>query len=168
MMMTLVYTEKGAGLHERIRASGHWLRCVDGAWISDDDAAVQAIIDNYPLADTRAEVCARINEHARALRDAAVAGVSPAEMASWAIKRAEAAAYAASGSAADAPVLAAEAAARGVALADIAARVTANAQALAMLEAAIAGVSGKHRDAVNALATFDGVLGYDYLAGWPV
>lgn len=161
------YAEKGSGLHDHIRAAGYGLCCVDGTWQSTNDAAVQAIIDGYSLADSKAEICGRINTRAKELRDAAVAGISPAEMASWAIKRGEAAVYATSGNAADAPVLSAEAAARGVALADIVARVTANAAALAMLEAAIAGVSGKHRDAVNALATFGAVLGYDYSAGWP-
>lgn len=162
------FIDKGCGLHERLRDRGCAIHQLDGVWESGNPVAAQAIIDSYPLADTRAEVCARINAHARALRDAAVAGISPAEMAGWAIKRAEAAAYTASGNAADAPVLAAEAAARGVTLSAIVLRVSANALALAMLEAAIAGVSGKHRDAVNALGTFGAVLGYDYSAGWPV
>lgn len=163
----IIYTEKGIALHERIRAAGHWLQCIDGAWQSSDAAAVQAIIDAYTLADTQAEVCARINVHARALRDAAVAGISPAEMASWPIKRGEALALAAGGSAADAPMLVAEAAARGVPLTDIVARVQGNAGALAMLEAAIAGTEGKHRDAVKALPTFEAVLAYDFTSGWP-
>lgn len=45
--MTIIYTEKGEGLHQAVRAAGHWLSEVDGVWRSDDDAAVQAIIDNY-------------------------------------------------------------------------------------------------------------------------
>lgn len=161
------YTEKGNAMHERIRAAGHWLRCIDGAWQSSDDTAVQAIIDGYTLADTQAEVRARITARARALRDAAVAGISPAEMASWPIKRAEVIAYAGSGNAADAPMLAAEADARGVTLAEIVARVQGNATALAMLEAAIGGTEGRHRDAVKALTTFEAVLAYDDSTGWP-
>lgn len=163
----IAYTEKGHGLHAAIAAAGHRLEFMDGTWICDHPTAVQAIIDSYSLTDTKAEVCARINEHARSLRDAAVSGTSAAEMASWPIKRAEAQAYTISANAADAPVLYAEAVARGVPLADIVARVQANAAALSMLEAAIAGVSGKHRDAVNALGTFGAVLAYDFSTGWP-
>lgn len=165
--MIINYTEKGSALHDRIRAAGHWLRCIDGVWQASDAAAVQAIIDSYTLADTQADVCARINAHARALRDAAVAGISPAEMASWPIKRAEALAIAAGGTAADAPMLTAEAAARGVTLAEIVARVQGNAAALGTLEAMISGTEGKHRDAVKALTTFEAVLAYNYSTGWP-
>jgi hypothetical protein len=45
--MTIKYTEKGFGLHQAIEAAGHWLRDENGVWISDDDKAVQAIIDGY-------------------------------------------------------------------------------------------------------------------------
>ena len=40
------YTEKGYGLHNAIRAAGHWLREENGAWVSSNDEAVQAIIDS--------------------------------------------------------------------------------------------------------------------------
>lgn len=49
------YTEKGVGLHQAIRAAGHWLREENGQWVSSNDAAVQAIIDGYdPAAPARA------------------------------------------------------------------------------------------------------------------
>lgn len=41
------YTEKGYGLHDAVRAAGHWLEQRDGVWLSSDDAAVQAIINEY-------------------------------------------------------------------------------------------------------------------------
>lgn len=41
------YTEKGMGLHDAIRAAGHWLREENGVWVSSDDAIVQAIIDSF-------------------------------------------------------------------------------------------------------------------------
>jgi len=44
------YIEKGWGLHLRVQAAGHVLFAVDGVWQSDDDKAVQAIIDSYDLA----------------------------------------------------------------------------------------------------------------------
>lgn len=45
--MGITYTEKGTGLHDAIVAAGHWLHCINGVWTSDDDSAVQAIIDGY-------------------------------------------------------------------------------------------------------------------------
>lgn len=52
--MTIAYTEKGAGLHDAIRAAGHWLYFRGNQWVSSDDAAVQAIIDAYdPLPEAR-------------------------------------------------------------------------------------------------------------------
>lgn len=163
----IVYTEKGAGLHARITAGGHWLVERDGVWQASNEAAVQALIDDYTLAEAADEIVAAIDAHAMALRMAVTATVAPAEMASWSIKRAEAQAYAASSNPADAPMLGYEAAARGVPLADVAARVQANATALAMLEAQIAGTAGKHRDAVRGLATFAELLAYNWQAGWP-
>lgn len=52
--MTINYTEKGAALHASIRAAGHWLREENGAWVSSNDEAVQAIIDSFdPLPEAR-------------------------------------------------------------------------------------------------------------------
>lgn len=164
----IIYTEKGIGLHEVIGSAGHTLTCINGTWVSDDDASVQAIIDTYTLADAQSIIRAKISSHARHLRDTAVAEVSPAEIASWAIKRAEAAAYVTSGNPADALMLAVEAGARGITLDAIVARVQGNAAGLATLEAMIGGAEGRHRDAVSELKTFDAVLSYDYSTGWPV
>lgn len=67
--MTITYIEKGEGLHFAIAAAGHWLEQRDGVWVSDDDVAVQAIIDTYDplpsaknakLAEIRAEAKSRI------------------------------------------------------------------------------------------------------------
>ena len=43
----ITYTEKGAHLHTLVQDSGHFVKQVDGVWVSDDDVAVQAIIDAY-------------------------------------------------------------------------------------------------------------------------
>lgn len=161
------YTEKGYGLHERIRAAGQWLVDAGGVWQASDDALVQTIIDAYTVADAAAYACAQIDAHAKALRDRVVADVSPGEMAAWPLKLAEARAYAASGNAADAPLLAAEAALREVPIADILARVGGNAARLSTLETRIAGTAGRHKDRVRAEATFAAVLAYDWTAGWP-
>lgn len=49
--MTITYVEKGIGMHEAINAAGHWLEQRFnggvGTWVSDNDAAVQAIINSY-------------------------------------------------------------------------------------------------------------------------
>lgn len=165
--MTIIYTEKGAGLHDAIAAAGHWLMEVDGQWVSSDDAAVQAIIDGYSLAYCQAAVIAQVDAHAKALRDAVVANISPAEMASWSIKQAEAVAYTASGLGSDAPMLAIEAQARGSDVATLAAKVLGKGAALSQLEAVIAGVAGRHSDSVKAFAGFAEVLAYDWRTDWP-
>ncbi len=164
----IYYTEKGAGLHEAVAVAGHFMRQVNGIWVSSDDVAVQAIIDAYPLTSCQAEVIEAIDAHASALRDQVVANISSAEMASWAIKQREAAAYQASGNSADAPMLGIEAQARGVPVGDLAAKVLDKGAQLSQLEAVIAGVAGAHGDAVKALPTFDAVLAYDWHAGWPL
>lgn len=54
-MSPITYTEKGFGLHEAVRAAGHRLEQVNGQWLADDAAAVQAIIDGYdPLPEAKA------------------------------------------------------------------------------------------------------------------
>lgn len=165
--MTINYIEKGSGLHDAIRAGGYWLERRDGIWVADNESAVQSIIDGYPLSSTQDEVVAKIDSHAKALRDAVVANISPAEMSSWTIKLDEAQKYQASNNSADAPNLQTEATARGIALSDLVTKVLNKATALSALEANIAGVQGKHGDAVRALTDFGPVLSYDWSGGWP-
>lgn len=62
--MAIAYEEKGAGLHERVRAMGHWLVQQDGVWLSSGDVAVQAILDGYTLDDARAPIIAAIKQEA--------------------------------------------------------------------------------------------------------
>lgn len=162
------YSEKGAGLHAAIRAAGLHLRDENGTWIADDEAAVQAIIDSFTVAEAAAYVCQDIEAEAKRLRDKAIKSISPGEMAGWSIKLAEAARFSVSGDPADAPLLAAEAAARGTDLATMLVKVRANAGAFAALEAQIGGTAGRHRDAVRALDSFEAVAAYDWSAGWPV
>jgi len=164
--MAINYTEKGHGLHDKLASLGITLTQRDGVWESNSGFA-QAVIDAYTLEETQDDVCDAIEAFAAALRNKHVANISPAEMSSWPIKLAEAAAFAASGNPSDAPLLSIEATARGCTLAELVGKVGGNATGLAALEAAIAGTSGKHRDAVRALATFADVLAYDWHTGWP-
>lgn len=163
----ITYIEKGAALHAAIADAGYSLQCVDGVWVASDPVAVQAIIDGYPLSSLQAAVACAIDAHAKALRDAVVENISPAEMAAWGIKRAEAAAYLASGNTSNAPMLVIEAQARNVSVADLVQKVVNKATLLAQLEAVIAGVAGAHSDAVRAFATFEDVLSYNWHIGWP-
>lgn len=161
------YIEKGAGLHAALRAAGLHLRDENGTWIADDEAAVQAIIDAFSVADAAAYVCQDIEAEAKRLRDKAIKAISPGEMAGWPIKLAEAAKFSVSGDPADAPLLAAESAARGIDLPAMMVKVQSNAGGFAALEAQIGGTSGRHRDAVRALDTFEAIAAYDWSAGWP-
>ncbi|CAB4126121.1 hypothetical protein UFOVP73_46 [uncultured Caudovirales phage] len=112
------------------------------------------------LAEAKADRAAVVDLVASSLRNQATAGTSPAEMSSWPLKLA--AAQAGGG-----PMLALEAQCRGITEADLIALVLDSAAQLSQLEAVIAGVSGKHRDAIAALDTIDDVCAYDMRNGWP-
>jgi hypothetical protein len=60
-----------------------------------------------------------------------------------------------------------EAGYRGITEADLIVKVLDKAQQLSTLEAQIAGVSGMHRDAIDALTTIEDVVAYDMRADWP-
>lgn len=173
--MAINYIEKGQGLWREIGAAGHWMRQNNQAWECSDEQAIQAIIDAYPISATIAEKKLEIDEYAKELRLKAAGGVSP-EQASWAIKSAQAQKYAVTNDPLDAPLLNAEAQYRGDTLQSIVDRVLANANGLLDMEAKIAGVAGKHKDAVTALqvenptaSDFRAVLDYDYKSDveWP-
>ena len=52
--MAIIYIEKGIGMWNAIRTAGHTLVDANGVYSSDNDAAVQAIINAYnPLADQK-------------------------------------------------------------------------------------------------------------------
>lgn len=120
------------------------------------------------IEEFRVGVVKKADSIARQKRDMVVAGISPAEMASWPIKRAEALAYQSTGAESAAPSLALEAQARGVAIADLAGKVLAKAAQLAALEAGIAGRCGAIQDAAAAAQSDAELLAIDLEAGWPV
>lgn len=105
----------------------------------------------------RVAILSAIDARARALRDAAVDGVSPAEMSAWPIKLAQA-------QAGRGVMIEEEAAIRGIPLTDLIAKIIAKADAMATLEAHIAGACGYHKDSVRA--AFDPAA-YDWSIGWP-
>ena len=66
----IIYIEKGYGLHLAIRDAGHNIEMLNGAWITSDDIAVQAVIDAYdPSPYEKAEAIKAIEEHATKLLD---------------------------------------------------------------------------------------------------
>lgn len=144
------------------------LRSIDGATGDDIDAAIMAVAASYPVGDAANYVCKQVEALATAKRNAVVAPYSPGEMASWPIKRAEALAYQTTSNLADAPNLSVEANARGMALPALVGKVLQDAARFAGIEAAIAGVSGRHRDAIKALTTHEQVRAYDYTTDWPL
>jgi hypothetical protein len=130
-------------------------------WCSGIGACGECTLDEAKL-----KVCADIEQFANDLRFFYCSATSPYEASSWTIKRAEAGLYPAPDS--SLPMLSLEAHIRGVPLTVIVDKVIMNANKLSMLEAVIAGLSGKHRDIVNTLNNVDDVLNYDWSAGWPL
>lgn len=112
------------------------------------------------LAEAQANRAAVIDLVAASLRNQVTYGTSPAEMASWPLKLAEA-------NAGGGPMLALEAQYRGISEAALVQLVLDQASQLSAIEAHIAGVSGKHRDAIDALGTIEEVCNYDTQADWP-
>ena len=166
----MIATEKQIDdvLLRKITGAGHAVWIEDGVVLSTDDGAVQAIVDDYTLDEAKAALCAKVLALAKVKRDIVIAGVSTGELASWPVKLAEYSAYARTADAADAPLLAHEASARGITLAELMSKVNRNALAFAALEANIAGVDGRHRDAITALTDWPALYAYDYSIGWPV
>ena len=165
--MAISYTEKGSGLHTLIASSGYNLYCEAGVWLCSDEVAVQAIIDAYPLSDTITEVKDNIDLFARAIFDKATATNSAGEMAGWGNLRNEYLSYIAGATQANCKYITAESTFRNVTFDSLVSKIAANVAKFDYLRALIAGKAGFHKDAVSALATFDGVLTYNWTTGWP-
>ena len=120
------------------------------------------------LAEAKALLQGMIETHGAKLREKITFPTSPVEMSSWPIKFAEAIKYSATKDPADAPILSIEASTRGVTLDSLAQRVFNNSQQLTVVEAMIAGIVGRHKDAVDQLNDINTVLAYDWSIGWPL
>lgn len=108
------------------------------------------------LAEAKAFVTVQANAWSCYLRNKLIGPVSPFEAASWWIKVAEAKMYPIC------PTLDYEAAQRGISTQDLATKVLAQATQLQFMEAKIAGLCGKHKDAIKALTTIEEVCAYDW------
>lgn len=120
------------------------------------------------LADAQADRISHVYATAFTARERATSGVAAAEMASWGIKVLEAKDYTLYQDDTRTPLIAMEASFRQVTVAQLAERIVNNSNNLSMLEAAIAGNSGRHVDAINALSSIENVVAYDWRDGWPV
>ncbi|HBY61089.1 MAG TPA: hypothetical protein DEH78_14800 [Solibacterales bacterium] len=118
------------------------------------------------LTEAQADLVARVEELASEARARVVKYASPAEMSSWTVKLQEARAFRDTG-VYTGELLQVEADARGVPLAAVVERVLANASAYAVAEGTIAGVAGRHKDAIRAFTSVEEVLRYDVEQGWP-
>lgn len=112
-----------------------------------------------PEADGKVIAQARVDAYAAYRRQLVCAPTSPYEAASWALKLAEA-------RAGGGPMLQLEAQARQITEAELIQRVIANADALAQLEAVLAGVAGYHRDKIKTMTDEEAVT-YNWQDGWP-
>lgn len=166
------------GLIQKIESSGYQInqvdntlmgvRKADGAIGSAIDDEITAIINAYTVGDAANFVCVKIEAMATQKRNIVIAPFSAGEMSAWPIKRSEAILFKQTNNPSDAPYLANEATIRGITLLTLVDKVIADAARFSNIEAAIAGTSGKHRDAIKSLTTFEQVMNYNYTTGWPL
>lgn len=162
------YNKRCVELLDAIVSNGYCVEEVDGVLTSSNDLAVQSIIDNFTLQELKDRRCMYVDKLATDKRNKVIAPYSPGEMAAWPIKHSEATLFKQTNNPSDAPYLANEAVIRGITLEALADKVIADATRFSNVEAAIAGTSGRHRDAVKALTTFEQVANYNYKTGWPL
>jgi len=63
--MTITYQEKGPWMHDEIARQGHWIRQRGSVFESNDDIAVQAIIDSFdPLPYAKVDKIAELKREA--------------------------------------------------------------------------------------------------------
>ncbi|MDR2173669.1 MAG: hypothetical protein LBE32_05640 [Burkholderiales bacterium] len=144
------------------------------AWLSNGNIPLPPI-DTVPTLDEAKEnIKQAINDHAAGLRNKAHAGTSPWEAASWGFKFPEAVkimGYGPSTTLANIkaanPRICEEAEIRGIDPRVLASKIEQKANEFWSMEAKIAGIVGKHCDAVDKLSDVRDVLFYDWRNGWP-
>jgi hypothetical protein len=144
------------------------------AWLSNGNEPLPPV-DKVPEFDVAKEnIKQAIRDYASGLRNKAHAGTSPWEAASWGFKFPEAVkimGYGASTTLANIkasnPRIWEEAEIRGIDPRVLAAIIERKANEFWEMEATVAGVVGKHCDAVDKLSDVRDVLFYDWRTGWP-
>lgn len=78
------FIDKGPGLQAAIAEAGHYLALLDGVWTSNDDDAVQQIIDSFDqLSYERAELLKQIADDFESKVAKLKAGYPASELLSW-------------------------------------------------------------------------------------
>jgi hypothetical protein len=136
-------------------------------WLAEGNEPEVPSNPSLSLSERKEQVKQEVDFFAASLRNRITANISPAEMASWTEKERQARAFLESNSPTDAPLLNLEASVREIALAALANMVIAKADNLKTMEAYIAGICGKHRDAIDQITSVEAVAAYDWRQGWP-
>lgn len=119
---------------------------------------------DYTLEEAKIRVSSDIEKFASDLRNFYCSSVSPYEASSWSLKKLEAELAGTS----NPLMLTLEAAHRGIPVASLVSKVLSKSSQLAMLEAVIAGNTGRHVDYITTLLTVEEVINYDWSTGWPM
>jgi len=163
----ITYIEKGIWLHEYIRSQGHNLYWNGEELITSNDQVVQEIIDSFdPLPYAITEKKREIESYAANIRNKIVSGISPAEMSSWGLKLLQANRVN-FGETTGTEIVDAEALARGINRIAMANIIKSNSTILSALESQIAGNTGKHKDILETMSSWEEVRDYDFSGGWP-
>ncbi|GGD00128.1 hypothetical protein [Undibacterium terreum] len=138
-----------------------------GAWVCSDSAAVQAVLDAYTLADAKTARMAEVDALTCVQFDTAGKKKSAFEAARWPVLLSQTMAYQQTQSLASCPSVVGEAAIRRIPVQDLMVKIMANAALLDGVGQEIAGISGRHRDAIATLQSFEAVQDYDIATEWP-
>ncbi|MDR0249829.1 MAG: hypothetical protein LBI35_00705 [Burkholderiales bacterium] len=144
------------------------------AWLSQGNEPLPPVEKVPSLDVAKEDIKQAIHDYASGLRNKIYAGTSQWESASWAYKFSEALkiiGYGPSTTLANIkaanPRLYEEAEIRGMDVRVLAQEIAAKANDFYSIEAEIAGIAGKHSDAVSKLRDVRDVLFYDWRTGWP-
>ena len=167
--MTINYIEKGKYLHQAIGEAGYTLIQIDGVLFSDNDDAVQAIIDSFnPLPLLQKEYIDLVNKVAGETRIKYVTNV-PFQEAAYQMKEADTRRYKADGYPSDLtlyPFTAFEADATGLTPTQAADLVIAQADQWVLLSAMIEGLRRKATVSIEAVTDWQqvSVVAQSYIA----
>lgn len=167
--MTINYIEKSKFMHSFISEQGHTLQNLDGVWVSDNDDAVQAIIESFnPLPLLQKEYVDLVNKAAGETRVKYVTNV-PFQEAAYQMKEADTRRYKADGYPADLtlyPFTAFEADATGLTPTQAADLVISQADQWMFLSAMIEGLRRKATVSIEAVTDWQqvSVVAQSYIA----
>lgn len=166
--MTVNYIEKGYGMHLYIAAHGYEMWNMNGLYYSNDDVAVQALIDAYGAQDAIAHQKTVIKDRARVYYDKLIEPYSAGEMSQWDTLRYEALYYTQTNDPDTCPTIKKEAEDRGIEIQALVSKIMDKSALFRGVRSAIAANSGRHRDIVSTLTDLGEVIAYDFSGGWPL